>query len=59
MTWADLTGCLPGATVVANELQTIALPQEVELATEAPTVGWIGTGRMGFQLAARLLDGRL
>jgi len=26
------------------------------LATEAPTVGWIGTGRMGFQLAVRLLD---
>jgi 3-hydroxyisobutyrate dehydrogenase len=25
------------------------------LASEAPTVGWIGTGRMGFQLAARLL----
>lgn len=25
------------------------------MATEAPTVGWIGTGRMGFQLAARLL----
>jgi 3-hydroxyisobutyrate dehydrogenase len=31
------------------------VPQEDELATEAPTVGWIGTGRMGFQLAARLL----
>jgi 3-hydroxyisobutyrate dehydrogenase-like beta-hydroxyacid dehydrogenase len=26
------------------------------LAIPAPTVGWIGTGRMGFQLAARLLD---
>jgi 3-hydroxyisobutyrate dehydrogenase-like beta-hydroxyacid dehydrogenase len=26
------------------------------LGTAAPTVGWIGTGRMGFQLAARLLD---
>jgi 3-hydroxyisobutyrate dehydrogenase-like beta-hydroxyacid dehydrogenase len=25
------------------------------LATAAPTVGWIGTGRMGFQLALRLL----
>jgi 3-hydroxyisobutyrate dehydrogenase len=50
-----LTGRQPGANVVLNELQTIALPQEVELATEAPTVGWIGTGRMGFQLAGRLL----
>jgi 3-hydroxyisobutyrate dehydrogenase len=29
--------------------------EEAALATEAPTVGWIGTGRMGFQLAARLL----
>jgi 3-hydroxyisobutyrate dehydrogenase-like beta-hydroxyacid dehydrogenase len=26
------------------------------VATEAPTVGWIGTGRMGFQLVTRLLD---
>jgi len=26
------------------------------LGTEAPTVGWIGTGRMGFQLATRLLE---
>jgi 3-hydroxyisobutyrate dehydrogenase len=26
------------------------------VATEAPSVGWIGTGRMGFQLATRLLD---
>ena len=26
------------------------------MATEAPTVGWIGTGRMGFALAARLLE---
>jgi 3-hydroxyisobutyrate dehydrogenase len=26
------------------------------LAIPAPTIGWIGTGRMGFQLAARLLD---
>ena len=26
------------------------------MATEAPSVGWIGTGRMGFQLARRLLD---
>jgi 3-hydroxyisobutyrate dehydrogenase-like beta-hydroxyacid dehydrogenase len=26
------------------------------LAIAAPTVGWIGTGRMGYQLAARLLD---
>ena len=26
------------------------------MATEAPTIGWIGTGRMGFQLAARLLE---
>ena len=25
------------------------------MATEAPTVGWIGTGRMGFQLATRLV----
>jgi 3-hydroxyisobutyrate dehydrogenase len=25
------------------------------MASEAPTVGWIGTGRMGFRLAARLL----
>jgi 3-hydroxyisobutyrate dehydrogenase-like beta-hydroxyacid dehydrogenase len=25
-------------------------------ATERPRIGWIGTGRMGFQLAARLLD---
>ncbi|GAB3569431.1 hypothetical protein GCM10027445_21260 [Amycolatopsis endophytica] len=25
-------------------------------ATERPTIGWIGTGRMGFQLAARLLE---
>jgi 3-hydroxyisobutyrate dehydrogenase len=26
-------------------------------ATERPKIGWIGTGRMGFQLAARLLAG--
>ena len=26
------------------------------MATQAPTVGWIGTGRMGFQLATRLLE---
>jgi 3-hydroxyisobutyrate dehydrogenase len=26
------------------------------MATAAPTIGWIGTGRMGFQLARRLLD---
>jgi 3-hydroxyisobutyrate dehydrogenase len=26
------------------------------LATGAPTIGWIGTGRMGFQLALRLLN---
>ena len=26
------------------------------MAIPAPTIGWIGTGRMGFQLAARLLD---
>jgi 3-hydroxyisobutyrate dehydrogenase len=26
------------------------------LANASPTVGWIGTGRMGFQLAARLLN---
>ncbi|MGH3292354.1 MAG: NAD(P)-dependent oxidoreductase [Trebonia sp.] len=26
------------------------------MADAAPTVGWIGTGRMGFQLAARLLN---
>jgi 3-hydroxyisobutyrate dehydrogenase len=26
------------------------------VATEAPSVGWIGTGRMGFQLVTRLLD---
>jgi 3-hydroxyisobutyrate dehydrogenase len=25
-------------------------------ATDRPRIGWIGTGRMGFQLAARLLD---
>jgi 3-hydroxyisobutyrate dehydrogenase len=30
--------------------------QEDELATQAPTVGWIGTGRMGIQLATRLLE---
>src|SRR5215469_4562265 len=30
--------------------------EEDALATDAPTVGWIGTGRMGFQLATRLLD---
>jgi 3-hydroxyisobutyrate dehydrogenase-like beta-hydroxyacid dehydrogenase len=33
------------------------VPEEDELATEAaPTVGWIGTGRMGFQLATRLVE---
>jgi 3-hydroxyisobutyrate dehydrogenase-like beta-hydroxyacid dehydrogenase len=32
------------------------MPEEDELATEAPTVGWIGTGRMGFQLATRLVE---
>jgi 3-hydroxyisobutyrate dehydrogenase-like beta-hydroxyacid dehydrogenase len=32
------------------------VPEEDELATEAPTVGWIGTGRMGLQLAARLVE---
>jgi 3-hydroxyisobutyrate dehydrogenase-like beta-hydroxyacid dehydrogenase len=43
-------------------MQTIApcqgvVPEEDELATEAaPTVGWIGTGRMGFQLATRLVE---
>ncbi len=32
------------------------VPEEDELATQAPTVGWIGTGRMGSQLATRLLE---
>jgi 3-hydroxyisobutyrate dehydrogenase-like beta-hydroxyacid dehydrogenase len=30
--------------------------EEAKVATQAPTVGWIGTGRMGFQLAMRLLE---
>ncbi|MDO9589890.1 MAG: NAD(P)-binding domain-containing protein, partial [Microcella sp.] len=26
------------------------------MTTQKPTIGWIGLGRMGFQLATRLLD---
>jgi 3-hydroxyisobutyrate dehydrogenase len=43
-------------------LQTIAALSRISLVLEermtatAPTVGWIGTGRMGFQLALRLLN---
>jgi 3-hydroxyisobutyrate dehydrogenase-like beta-hydroxyacid dehydrogenase len=36
-----------GEALKSEENETLAIP--------APTAGWIGTGRMGFQLAARLL----
>src|ERR1700753_3013038 len=34
----------------------MSLSEEARMAAATPTVGWIGTGRMGYQLALRLLN---
>src|SRR6201998_3744538 len=39
-----------------KRLQLTPRSRRHSMAAEAPTVGWIGTGRMGYQLARRLLN---